>query len=155
MKDETNIPVKIRNMRIDDLADVYHLGEKLFSLREYPTLYRTWDEFEVVTFFSNDPDYCLVAEIEDSLAGFVLGTIIDKQNTSMMYGYLVWFGVDNEYQASGVGSLLFDYYKELMREAKVQKMLVDTSADNEKALSFFAGKGFHSPRDHVYLLLDL
>jgi len=32
----------IRQMQIDDLAAVFHLGEKLFTLKKYPTLYRTW-----------------------------------------------------------------------------------------------------------------
>ena len=54
----------IRQMEIDDLADVFHLGEKLFTAREVPNLYRTWDEYEVVNLFQSDPEFCLVAEFE-------------------------------------------------------------------------------------------
>ena len=36
------VEVIIREMEIDDLSAVYHLGEKLFTSDEFPILYRTW-----------------------------------------------------------------------------------------------------------------
>jgi len=57
---------------------VYHLGEELFTSDLYPYLYRTWDEWEVIGLYNTDPEYCLVAEIEGQLAGFILGTVISK-----------------------------------------------------------------------------
>ena len=35
----------IREIELDDLAPVYHLGERLFTCDLYPFLYRTWDEW--------------------------------------------------------------------------------------------------------------
>jgi hypothetical protein len=35
---------EVREMGIDDLAPVYHLGERLFTSDLYPSLYRTWEE---------------------------------------------------------------------------------------------------------------
>jgi ribosomal protein S18 acetylase RimI-like enzyme len=61
----------IRQMEIDDLAHVFHLGEKLFTAREVPNLYRTWDEYEVVNLFQSDPEFCLVAEFDDEIVGFM------------------------------------------------------------------------------------
>ena len=60
----------IRQMEIDDLADVFHLGEKLFTASEVPNLYRTWDEYEVVNLFQSDPEFCLVAESEEEIMGY-------------------------------------------------------------------------------------
>jgi len=57
--------VNIREMSIDDIAPVYHLGERLFTSELYPYLYRTWDEWEVIGLYNTDPEYCLVAEIEE------------------------------------------------------------------------------------------
>ncbi len=42
----------IREMIIDDISAVYHLGERLFTSEEYPILYRTWDQFEVTDYFT-------------------------------------------------------------------------------------------------------
>ncbi len=150
-----NTNLIIRHMNIDDLPGVFHLGEKLFTLREYPTLYRTWDEYEVLTFYSTDPELCLVATTDENIAGFCLGTIIDKRNSPRKYGYLVWFGIDDSFQRTGLGTQLFQHFRTILEEQGVTMMLVDSSADNEKALSFFKEQGFSSPRDHVYLSLHM
>lgn len=39
-KESKNGAIKIREMDIDDLAPVFHLGEKLFKADETPNLYR-------------------------------------------------------------------------------------------------------------------
>jgi len=68
--------VEIREMEIDDLAPVFHLGERLFTSKKVPTLYRTWDEYEVTNIFQTEPEFCLVAEIDDRPIGFALDTTI-------------------------------------------------------------------------------
>ena len=65
MARKNKIEVTIRAMDIDDLSAVYRLGESLFTSEEYPILYRTWDPFEVTGMFTSDPEYCLVAEVDD------------------------------------------------------------------------------------------
>ena len=90
--------INIRQMEIDDISQVYHLGEKLFTSDELPILYRTWDPYEVTDYFTSDPDYCLVAEVEDKIVGFVLATTIEKEGTAWKkYGYLSWIGVDEDF----------------------------------------------------------
>ena len=147
--------ILIRQMKIDDLAAVFHLGDKLFTLTEYPTLYRTWDEYEVIDYYTGNPEYCLVAEYNEEFAGFLLGSIIDKRNSSRKYGYLVWFGVDEKFQGTGVSTMLYEKYREIMLGEDVRMLMVDTSANNERALAFFSARGFSSPMDHVYLTLNL
>lgn len=156
MTDNNNqLKFSIRQMQIDDLAPVFHLGEKLFTLKEYPTLYRTWDEHEVIDYYTGNPEYCLVAECNGEFAGFLLGSIIDKRNSYRKYGYLVWFGVDEKFQGTGASAMLYEKYREIMLGEDVRMLMVDTSADNERALAFFTGRGFSSPKDHVYLTLNL
>lgn len=145
----------IRQMQIDDLAAVFYLGERLFTLREYPTLYRTWDEHEVIDYYNANPEYCLIAECNGEFAGFLLGSIIDKRNSSRKYGYLVWFGVDEKFQGTGVATMLYEKHREIMLAEDVRMLMVDTSADNKRALAFFTARGFSSPNDHVYLTLNI
>ena len=147
--------VTICRMRIEHLAPVFYLGERLFTLSASPSLYRTWDECEVIDIYRNDPDSCLVAEQEGRAVGFALGTIIDKRNSPRKYGYLVWFGVDKDLAGRGIGQRLFARFREVMQEQGVRMLLVDTEARNEDALHFFEKSGFSSPRDHVYLTLSL
>lgn len=149
-------------MTIDDLARVFHLGEELFTAQSFPTLYRTWDEYEVLALFQDDPEFCFVAEEEAEmegkppvLLGFVLGTTIRKRHSSWSYGYLVWLGINPEAHGQGVGTKLFRAFRDCMEEEGVRMLIVDTAAENEPALRFFRKQGFGAELDHVYLSMNL
>ncbi|MCE5241851.1 MAG: GNAT family N-acetyltransferase [Syntrophobacteraceae bacterium] len=145
----------IRQMEIDDIAAVFHLGEKLFTAREVPNLYRTWDEYEVLSLFQGDAEFCLVAEMDDQLVGFSLGTTVIKNHCAWKYGYLVWMGIDQDYHGMGIASKLFHRFRDIMLEDGVRMLLVDSEADNLPALNFFGKMGFGSPQEHIYLALNL
>ena len=147
--------IKIREMEIDDIAPVFHMGEKLFKADEIPTMYRTWDPFEVTTLFNSDTEFCLVAEEEDTIVGFALGTTIIKEHSAWKYGYLIWMGVSPEYQKTGIADKLFNRFKDLMLKSGVRMMIVDTPEENKRALKFFKKMGFGPPQPHVYLTLNL
>jgi ribosomal protein S18 acetylase RimI-like enzyme len=147
--------VEIREMEIDDLAPVFHLGERLFTSKKVPTLYRTWDEYEVTNIFQTEPEFCLVAEVNAKPIGFALGTTITKTRSAWKYGHLVWLGVDPDYQRLGVARKLFNHFRDKMEEHGVRILLVDTEADNEQALAFFRDMGFGNPEEHLYLALNL
>lgn len=148
-------PVTIREMKIEDLAAVFHLGEKLFTADRWPNLYRTWDEYEVVGIFSSDGDTCLVAEQDDEVVGFALGTIIDKRNSAWVYGYLLWLGVDPDIKGTGVGKRLVDRLTHLLIGFGARMMLTDTDGDNKHAIRFFERQGFGNPQHHVYMTRNL
>ncbi len=145
--------VYVRELRIDDIAPVYHLGEQLFTSELYPYLYRTWDEWEVIGLYNTDPDYCLVAEIDEELAGFILGTIITKE--SWTYGYILWLGVNPKFQRRGVADTLVDKAIARMIEDGARFMLVDTDPANAPAVKFFNRKGFGNIRQHIFLSMNL
>ncbi|MEH2205831.1 MAG: GNAT family N-acetyltransferase [Nostoc sp.] len=150
--DETEA-IYVRELGIDDIALVYHLGEGLFTSDLYPYLYRTWDEWEVIGLYNTDPEYCLVAETDGELAGFVLGTIITK--ASWTYGYILWLGVSPKYQRRGVADKLVDKVVARMIEDGARFMLVDTDPTNTSALKFFNRKGFGNTRQHIFLSMNL
>ncbi|MBW4634047.1 MAG: GNAT family N-acetyltransferase [Iphinoe sp. HA4291-MV1] len=145
--------VYVRELGIDDIAPVYHLGEELFTSDLYPYLYRCWDEWEVIGLYNTDPEYCLVAEVDEELAGFILGTIIIK--ASWTYGYILWLGVSPKFQRCGVGDKLVDRVIARMIEDGTRFMLVDTDPANTAAVKFFTRKGFGNVRQHVFLSMNL
>lgn len=145
--------VVVREMGVDDIAPVYHLGEELFTSDLYPYLYRIWDEWEIIGLYNTDAEYCLVAEINEQLAGFILGTVISKP--PWMYGYIIWLGVSQAFQRQGVADKLVDKLVERMVEEGVRFMLVDTDPVNIPAIKFFNRKGFGNPRKHVFLSMNL
>ncbi len=147
--------IKIRVATIDDLPVIFHLGEELFTPHEASNLYRTWDEYEVTHLFNSEPEYMLVAHIEDRVVGFLLGSIIEKRYTAWNYGHLLWLGVDPAFARQGIAGRLFERFRDLVQEAGVRMLMVDTQADNENAIRFFRAKGFSNPIDHVYMTLKL
>lgn len=154
-KRKRHTTVDYRQMEIDDLAAVFHLGEKLFTARRVPNLYRTWDEFEVVSSFQSDSEYCLVAEHEGDIVAFALGTTITKSRSAWKYGHLIWLGVDPDFQQEGIAEKLFQLFRDVMVEDGVRILLVDSEADNLPALHFFRKMGFGNPQEHIYLTLNL
>ena len=147
--------ITVREMEIDDIAGVFHLGEKLFTAQDVPNLYRTWDEHEIVKLFDTDREFCLVAEIDDRLVGFALGTTVEKARSAWKYGLLVWLGVAPEFHRFGVAVRLYQAFLDLMIEDGVRMVVVDTEADNLPALQFFRKMGFGHPVEHIYLTLNL
>ena len=136
----TRTEADIRQMEIDDISSVYHLGERLFTSEEFPILYRTWDPFEVTDYFTSDPNYCLVAEADGVIVGFIIGTTIEKEGTAWKkYGYLSWIGVDDDYQRTSLGQRLYRKLEERMKKDGVRMIIADTDAGNEPAIAFFFG----------------
>jgi ribosomal protein S18 acetylase RimI-like enzyme len=147
--------IKTRQASIDDLADIFHLGEKVFTPQEVSNLYRTWDEYEVTHLFNAEPEYMIVAELNGKLVGFCLGSVIEKARSAWSYGHLLWLAVDPRYEGRGIAGQLFEEFRDIMEEQGVRMLMVDTQADNERAIEFFSRKGFSNPIDHVYMTLNI
>jgi ribosomal protein S18 acetylase RimI-like enzyme len=154
-KIEKDDQLDIRDMTIDDFASVFHLGEQLFTSEYSASMYRTWDEYEITTLYNSDNELCLVAEINEEIVGFALGTTVDKSNSAWKYGYLVWIGVRQGIQKKGVGDHLFHEIKKRMMEQGVRMVIIDTDADNEAGIRFFKKLGFNNIQKHVYMTLNL
>jgi ribosomal protein S18 acetylase RimI-like enzyme len=148
--------IEIRDLEIDDLAPVFHLGERTFT-SDIPNLYRMWDEYEVTSLFTTEPNLCLVAEdrATGAVAGFALATTVTKPRSPWKYGYLVWMAVEESYRKLGIGGRLLWRVADRMVKEGVRILIVDTAADNERAVAFFEAEGFEHPLEHVYLSLNL
>ena len=149
------VDIQIRPMRLDDLAPVYALGERLFRAGDAPNLYRTWTDYVLVDSFSADREYCLIAEKDGEIVGFVLGYIFTKRKNTWTYGYLEWLGVAPEVGRMGVASRLISDLTSLFEEDGVRMMIVDTEAENEQAVNLFKKQGFGHPVEHVFLTRSL
>lgn len=147
--------IEIRPVEIDDLAPVFHLGNKVFTSQQFSNLYRTWNEYEVTSQFNLEAENFLVAEVDDKIVGFVIGALIEKARSAWTYGHIVWMAVDPSFARSSVATRLFDTLVDLMAEQGVRMLLVDTQANNEAALKFFESQGFVNPIEHVYLTMNI
>lgn len=148
-------PVEIREMELRDVAEVFELGQKLFTADEWPSLYRSWDDHEIAQLFSTEAETCLVAEADGKVVGFALGRIMEKPRSAWRYGWLLWLGVEPRFKRSGVATRLMKQLRGLFIERAARIMLVDTAAKNHGALMFFRRNGFGREIRHVYLSQNL
>jgi ribosomal protein S18 acetylase RimI-like enzyme len=149
------ISVSVHPMKLNDIPEIFTLGQRLFTAEKFPTLYRCWDEHELVQLFATDEDTCLVAEAEDRIVGFALGRIMEKPRSAWRYGWLLWLGVDPKFQRHDVATRLINQLTAKFVELDARIMLVDTDEHNQRALKFFRKHGFSQERKHVYLSQNL
>lgn len=148
-------PVEIREMQLKDVPSVFELGQRLFTAEKLPTLYRSWDDHELILLFNTNGETCLVAEAGERLVGFALGRIMDKPGSAWRYGWLAWLGVDPQFKRGGVATRLFKQLTTRFIDRDARIMLVDTDEDNIEALAFFRKNGFGQEIRHIYLSQNL
>lgn len=149
------VEIEIRQMQLKDLPTVFELGQKLFTAEELPTLYRCWDDEEVMQLFSSSAETCLVAEADGKVVGFALGSVMTKPRSAWKYGWLEWLGVDPAFKRRGIATRLFKQLTSIFIEHDARIMLVDTDEDNTDAIAFFRKMGFGQEIKHVYLSKNL
>lgn len=147
--------ITIREMHIDDIPAVVELGNRVFSAETLPTLYRCWEEAEVLQIYTAYKEICLVATREDKVVGFALGSTLDKPGSSWRYGWLEWLAVDPRCKRLRVAWRLVRQLQERFVEREIRIMLVDTYEGNKSALAFFRKFGFGQEMRHIYLSLNL
>jgi len=76
-------------MQVDDIPAVVELGNTLFTAETSPTLYRYWEEAEVLQIYTAYKDTCLVATNNDKVVGFALGTLLEKPGSRVGAGQLL------------------------------------------------------------------
>jgi ribosomal protein S18 acetylase RimI-like enzyme len=139
-------------MGVDDIAAVYRLGHRLFKTQEASTFYRTWDAYEVTTNFNQDPHLTLVASTgKGRIVGFALGTTYENESGGWRYGYILWMGVSQGWQGSGVGAELYHEMERRMHQAGVRMAFVDTARSNTGAIKFFKHMGYGKPEAEVWM----
>ena len=142
-------------MDLDDLPQVFAIGEKLFTAEQWPNLYRTWDEYELLELYASNKELCLVAETDDQIIGFALGSLIDKEKSAWNYGYLEWIGVIPDKKNKGIGTRLFNRLTDLLIRRGARMMIVDTEMENREAIQFFKKQGFGHEVKHVFMTRNL
>lgn len=149
--------IEIRKMDLQDIPAVFELGRQLFQADRLPTLYRAWDDREVIDAFNSSQDTCLVAELreEQRIVGFALGRIMEKPQSAWRYGWLEWLGVAPGFKRRRVATRLVKRLIQAFLQHDVRIMMVDTDEENTEAIAFFRKLGFGQELRHVYMSMNL
>lgn len=58
-------PYRIRQMELSDIHQVFQLGLNIFTSKEFPNMYRLWDDFAVIENLASSRDNCYIEETYD------------------------------------------------------------------------------------------
>lgn len=141
--------INIRRANIDDLLYIQKLNKELFEL-EYNnfdnTLLQDWPlTQEGKEYFENaiKNDIVLIACINEKVVGYLAGTL----NSQHSYNNTIQAELDNmcimsEYRKLGIGSKLFEEFKKICKENKINEIKVVASFNNLNAIDFYKKNGF-------------
>ncbi|MCL6579334.1 MAG: GNAT family N-acetyltransferase [Candidatus Bathyarchaeota archaeon] len=149
--------IEIRQMVLEDLSEVWHLGEKTFTPSSLQYTYRTWNTDELLSLFNSDPELCLVAEQTktNKIVGFALGTILKRPFSPWTYGYFVWAGVQKRFQKTGVGRRLYRELEKRFKDKGARIIMVDVESNNPAGIRFIKKLGFKEAQTYTWYSKNL
>jgi ribosomal protein S18 acetylase RimI-like enzyme len=139
-------------MTLEDLSEVWHLGEQVFTLSHLPFTYRTWNVDELLSVFNGDPEVCLVAEDLQSnkIVAFALGVVLKRPLSPWKYGYFNWVGVQKIRQKSGVGKRLYNELEKRLKQKGARIAIVDVENKNPAGIRFVKALGFKQAESYIW-----
>jgi len=149
--------VEIRQMTLEDLSEVWHLGEKIFTPSSLRFTYRTWNVDELLSLFYGNQELCLVAKDTRSnkIVGFALGTILKRPFSPWTYGYFLWAGVQKMRQKSGVGRRLYKELEKRFKDKNARIVIVDVEDNNPAGIRFIKKLGFKEAQTYIWYSKNL
>jgi len=123
--------MRIRSFQLSDTSSVTMLLQDVLSEVCYE---ETMEAF--ARQLSWDTDLVLVAEVEEQLAGMIIGTI-DNNN-----GYYYRIAVAKDHQRRGIGKALIKGMKSRFIQRNVNKIMVTVDVHNEMVLPVYESAGY-------------
>jgi putative acetyltransferase len=107
-------------------------------------LRRSDDPEEIHKKLSRDPDLFLVAELDGTLVGTVIGGFDGRR------GLIYHLAVKTDTREKGIGAQLMQEVEKRLKEKGCIKMYLLVTKENEKAIQFYEKRGW-SHMDHVLI----
>jgi len=135
-----SVKVIVRVFRPQDIDAIVAIDEKITGSAR-PEYYR--HKLEVVGLHDAQINASLVAEVDGTVAGFLMGTIFFGEfgipESSAVVDTL---GVNPDFQDHGVGSALIDQFRANMKVAQVERIYTLVDWKDFGLLKFFGNMGF-------------
>lgn len=129
--------VKVRPLEKEDLEAIVQIDYKVLGNKR-PDYWR-----QKIEEGTKGPVKSLVAEYEDKVVGFILGTVSGWEfGVPSSFGWIDTIGVDPDFQRKGIGRLLFEsLVKEFSRQG-IKKIYTLVNWNDWTLISFFKAVGF-------------
>ena len=130
---ELDIPTVIRHATTDDLGTLHEIERECFT-RDAFTL-------DQIAFLLENPDsFCLVALVNETVVGFIIGQKQDSSGTRI--GHVYTLDVVTDYRRKGIGHQLVIELERLFNEKNVKDCYLEVDVENAGALSLYRKLGY-------------
>lgn len=123
--------MQVRSFRLSDYAEVIELLSRTLSEACFD---ETMEAF--ARQLSLDSDLVLVAQVNQQIAGVVIGTIDNHE------GYYYRLAVHQQHRGKGIGKTLISAMRQRFTNRKVQKIMVTADQHNQPILPLYESLGY-------------
>ena len=95
-----------------------------------------------VSFIKKNPKTCLVAEVDNNVAGFIIGCIKEWGFGVERSGWIEMIEVDPKLMGKGVGKTLGEALLKYLRAEEIKEVYTSVKWDSGDLISFFKSIGF-------------
>jgi N-acetylglutamate synthase-like GNAT family acetyltransferase len=127
----------IRAPTESDIEDIRKIQEAIMKRPVSDLL-----ENRIKEYMKKDPNSCFVAEVEGTVAGFVIGDIKDWGFGVEKSGWLETIGIHPKHMGKGIGKALGEKLLEHFRSRGIKNIYTQARWDSGDLLAFFKSIGF-------------
>lgn len=125
--------IRIRTANDRDVDEMYRLEQMCFDIEAFST-------HQLQYLINTKTAISLVAEIDGSFAGFIIG--LTNRNRSGKYGRVYTLDVDDRFRRMGIATVLMDRLMEGMSKSGCTRCFLEVKLDNERAIPLYEKMGF-------------
>lgn len=129
--------IKIRQLELRDKDAIFEIQEAITKHKAE----KDWEQL-VEGYIKNSVDTCLVAEVDDKVAGFMLGDIKAYGFGVPRSGWIEVIGVHPRHMGSGIGKKLGMELITVFKQKNVKHIFTSVRWDSGDLLAFFKSIGF-------------
>ena len=129
--------INIRQLELRDKAAIFEIQEAITQHEAE----KDWEQL-VEGYIKNSVETCLVAEIDDKVAGFMLGDIKAYGFGVPRSGWIEVIGVHPRHMGSGIGKKLGMELINVFKQKNVKHIFTSVRWDSGDLLAFFKSIGF-------------
>nr|WP_157209526.1 ribosomal protein S18-alanine N-acetyltransferase [Methanotorris igneus] len=125
--------IRIRKFKLEDLDRIEEIEKQSFK--------KTYPRFLLTHLYTNFPDGFIIAEINNKIVGYAIGTI------EWGNGHIVSIAVDREFRNRGIGTALIEHLERYFFErCNVKYIVLEVRVSNKTARMFYYKRGYVDKR---------
>ena len=139
----------IKGATLENIKDITNLNQELFNLEAKNfdfSLNTSWPtSSDGQEYYKNaiTNGITLIAIKDNIVVGYLIGSInTENSYNTKSQAELENMCISNSYRHFGIGTLLFNEFKNICKEKDIKELKVTASYKNKKAISFYKKNGF-------------